>query len=536
MTATPAESLPATPEASRRPSPDDSGSEGSVPWYQPSGADVVFLLAAVLIFQAAQRTMLDDPGLGWHVRNIDAMQLRGSWLTSDPFSGPRGGATYFTNQWLGDLSLWLGWRWAGLEGIAAIATILIAFTLRCLYRMLRQDRIPWPVAALWTTLALMGTSCSWTARPNLFSLLFVLLTARICIQFHQGRISRRFTLWLVPLFLLWANTHGGFLAGFVILGTTLLIEAGLRVLGRDQETRWNAGSRAAQLVILLVLTFLATLINPYGVRLYSWVLQLLGDPYFMTLHQEWKSPDFRSPGAIRYELVILLFPLVLALTRQRPTLVELGLSIVWFHFALSGFRYVALWVLIVIPPLARCSLGIPWVQDLLAHLRESSKGALRSSPGPARWVWTLIGSLAILGVARGTMGQFAYHKPEIIPARALNELLRLHAERTEESGQAPVVFHAYDWGGYLTWHGWPRLHNWIDDRNEVQGKEHVEEYFAILRAEPIWKQRFRERDVSLVCVFPHAPLVRELEKDPHWQERYRDPHAVIFERTPPEPK
>ena len=45
--------------------------------------------------------------------------------------------------------------------------------------------------------AAMGISCSWVARPNLFTLLFVLLTARICIRFHEGRCSRRATLWLL---------------------------------------------------------------------------------------------------------------------------------------------------------------------------------------------------------------------------------------------------------------------------------------------------------------------------------------------------
>jgi hypothetical protein len=150
-------------------------------WYRLSGADIVFVILALIVFQTARQGLLDDPGLGWHLRNIDAMLAKGGWLTADPFSEPRGAEPqpWFSNQWLGEIPFWLGERWAGLEGIAAVASLLIAFTMRCLYQMLLRDGSPWPLAAFWTSQAAMGVSCSWVARPNLFTVLFVLLTARM---------------------------------------------------------------------------------------------------------------------------------------------------------------------------------------------------------------------------------------------------------------------------------------------------------------------------------------------------------------------
>jgi hypothetical protein len=505
------------------------------PWYRPTGTALLFLALAFFAVQTARRTMLDDPGLGWHLRNVDAMIAEGGWLTADPFSGPRAGQRWYTNQWLGDLALWLGWRWAGLEGIAAVAALVIAFTLVCLYRMLLRDGLPWPLAVLWTVLAAMGTSCSWAARPNLFTLLFVMLTARVCVRFHEGGLSRRRTFWLVPLFLVWANTHGGFVAGFLVLGITLAVEWGTALLARDWSTRWQAVGRGVHLLLVFVCCFLATLVNPYGIRLYGWVFQLLGDPYFMNLNLEWKPPDFHGKGAMRFELLILLFPFLLAVSKRRPTLVEIALSVAWLHFALTGFRYVALWVVVTVPLLARSSLHVPWVQDWLRKLREGEGNAFASRPvDRPGWLWGLAVVVALFGWARWAEGRFAYHKQEIIPSRALDELLRIHEERTRVEGKPPVIFHAYDWGGYLTWHGWPRVRNWIDDRNEVQGKEHIEAYFALLRAEPGWKETFRAADVSLVCVFPQAPLAERLGEEPDWEERYRDEHAVIFERKLPE--
>jgi hypothetical protein len=501
------------------------------PWYVPSAADIAFAVAALIIFQSARGRMLSDPGLGWHLRNIDAMIARGGWLTEDPFSGPRGGQPWWTNQWLGELPLWLGERWAGLEGIAAVATLVLALTLRGLFRMLQRDGLPWPVAALWTALAAAGTSGSWVARPNLFTLLFTLWTARACESYHAGRRSALSMLWLLPLFAVWANTHGGFVAGLLLVGATCAIECGLYVLASDPSERVAARRKAVVCSVLLVGCVVATFANPYGAALYSRVLQLLGDPYFMSLHSEWKSPRFDGKGAFQFESLMLLFPLLLAISKRRPNAVELGLSLLLFHFALTGLRYLPLWVLVVIPLLARLAAEVPQFQSLSERLRRSAQaGSLfLTGAGASPWIASAAMAITLFVGSRLIEGRVAHLLPEVIPTAALDELLAIHA-----ANPRTVVFHAYDWGGYLTWHGWKAdgtgLQNWIDDRNEVQGREHVEEYFSILQTEAGWRAKLDRARVGLVCVAADTPLAGRLEEDRGWHREYHDDWAVIFSR------
>jgi hypothetical protein len=526
------------PHQERRNTPHPSASNQQVsatplPWYRLTGADGVFLVVALLVFLTARQGLLDDPGLGWHLRNIDAMLAQGGWLHVDPFTEPRDGKVqpWLSNQWLGEIPFWLGERWAGLEGIAAVAAIILAFTLRCLYRMLLHDGCPWPVAVFWTSQAAMGVSCSWVARPNLFTLLFVLITARVCVLFHEQRCSQRATLWLLPMFAVWANVHGGFLAGFTLLGATLAIEIALAVLSPPDRKR-SARVRASHLFLLMGGAFLATLLNPYGLALYCWIFQLLGDPFFMDLHQEWKSPNFHGKGAIRFEWLMLLFPVLLAVSKRRPNLVELGLALLWFHFALNGFRYVPLWVVIAVPLLARSSLEIPWLQEQ-AHRLFPVEEFKRWFVVPSRvsWVGGFLGAILLLALARGAEGRLARHQPNILPADALDRFLRIHEEWHRQHGRRPVVFHSYDWGGYLTWHGGPDFRNWIDDRNEVQGREHIQNYFSILETEAGWSEKLDRADVQLICIQCDAPLTFRLSERPHkWRQLFRDEWAVIFQR------
>jgi hypothetical protein len=507
----------------------------SARWYHLGIADIVFLVVALVVLRGAWNTMLDDPGLGWHLRNIDAMIGQGGWLHADPFTEPGDGPArpWRTNQWLGEVPLWLGERWAGREGIAVVTALVVALMARCLYRMLLRDGLPWPLAVLWTALAALGTSCSWSARPNVFSILFMLLTARACEQFHQGNLARRATLWLWPLFAVWANVHGGFVAGLIVLAATLALEAAQAALALEPQTRQAARGRAAHLALLSGGAIVATFVNPYGPSLYGWVFQLLGEPYFMELHQEWRSPDFHGRGALRFELLMLLLPLLLGVSRRRPNLVELGLAVLWLHFALGGFRYVALWVVVAAPLLARSSAAIPWCLELAGRLKLSAAGAspFAARPGPAPWAWSVLFALALLGGARAAEGRLACHKPEIIASAALDRFLEIHAEWRQAHGRRPVIFHSYDWGGYLTWHGWPEVKNWIDDRNEVQGKERIEDYFAILRTEPGWEGKLDRAGVELICVESGAQLTYRLAESRRWRERYRDRYAVIFERV-----
>ncbi|MFO0876939.1 MAG: hypothetical protein U0840_06165 [Gemmataceae bacterium] len=504
-------------------------------WYRPSVADALFLIIALMGLRGARHTLLDDPGLGWHIRNIDAILEQGWWLRFDPFTDPRylPSAMYYTNQWLGDVPYWLGWRWAGLEGVAAVNAVTLALLASLLYRILLADGLPWAVALVWAALGMNGTSCSWNARPNVFSLVGILLVGRACFLIQEGRLSRGWFAGLVILLAAWANVHGGFLAGLLTLGLTFAIQVALFVGSLEQESRLRARQATLVAGALIFSCGAATLVNPYGVDLYRWTLMLLGDPFFMDLHQEWRSPDFHSGGAMRYELLLLLFPLMLGLSQRRPGAVELIVAVTWLHLALTGFRYVALWVLVAVPVMARQSVEIPYLIEITRRLGlNSAPDSLFHTATPrAPWAISVVMGLVILGGAKFIQGRLVVHKQEILATQAMDQLIALAREHWDRTGERPLLLHGYDWGGYLIWHAWPDLMNYMDDRNEVQGRRRIEEYFDVMQAKPGWEPLLA--GVDLVCLPAKAPLVSQLAQRPaEWAERYRDTFGVVFERVP----
>jgi hypothetical protein len=556
-------------------------------WLRFGLADLLFIVVALGILQTTKDGTLDDPGLGWHIRQVDAMWEQGGWLTTDPFCGPKGGQPWITNQWVGDLLLWLGNGWGSLNGIAAVTTLVLALAYRSLYGMLRADGLSWPTALLWAWLGALGSYQAWLARPNFFTFWFVLLTARMCDLYHRGRCSERSLLWLLPLFALWANCHGGFLAGLIILGVSTVVEAGVGwlsftterrlipppeefakeqipadesirnapnteltphtkkseptvlprgdkdILSFTAEQRTAARRRAMVFALLTGGAFLATLVNPYGWHLYPWILKLLGNPFFMDLNSEWKAPDFHMTGAFRFEMLILLFPLLLAFSRHRSSLVNLALAVVWLHFGLNGIRYIPLWVAVAVPLLARLSVEIPWIQEGLKRIQLSDDlwKVLRRPPGKPAYGGTLVFCIGLAVWARWGPPYAGFY-PERIPAKALDEFL-VQAEKLPPDR---VAFHHIDWGGYLTWHGWPKFKTWIDDRNELQGQDHIQECLHLLSARAGWEDKLRSEKIDLVCVPPSWQLEGYLAVNPEWEKLYEEKDgegkvvAVIYRR------
>src|SRR3954471_11854543 len=92
-------------------------------------ADVVFVFFALAILQRAGTGIVDDPGLGWHLRIADAMAEQGGFLRSDPFGLPTQGEPWVPFGFLGSAALRLAYGWGGLDGLAMLVAVTVAFTL-----------------------------------------------------------------------------------------------------------------------------------------------------------------------------------------------------------------------------------------------------------------------------------------------------------------------------------------------------------------------------------------------------------------------
>ena len=132
----------------------------------------------------------------------------------------------------------------------------------------RRGASPWGTALV-VLVAAVNLAPWWSVRPQLFTIvLFAVLVAILDASFgdHAGGARRPVrALWLLPpLFALWANAHGGFVAGYAVL----VLYLGCRLV---VALRRRAGREAALEAAVVAACGLATVLNPYGPRLLVWL-------------------------------------------------------------------------------------------------------------------------------------------------------------------------------------------------------------------------------------------------------------------------
>ena len=145
--------------------------------------------------------------------------------------------------------------YAAISWFCALACVATA-------AVLIYHRNLWAVALV--LLAVPVLSSEIMPRASLFTIVLFACFARILVDHFEGRRS---PLWLLPLLMVfWVNLHTGFVAGCVLVGAYLTVEA-LEIPFFSRRTA--AISRLKRALPWLIAAVLATMINPWGIRIFA---------------------------------------------------------------------------------------------------------------------------------------------------------------------------------------------------------------------------------------------------------------------------
>jgi hypothetical protein len=250
-------------------------------------------LAALLLVAVGQPLFTDDAW--WHLALGEAYAQQGPWLAEDPLlytaPGPPAPAA-----WLADLALFGVWRGAGFEGLRIAHVLTVAAILALAWSLLRRASGSRIAASLGSgAFAVLGAYRLVQLRPHLLTILATLVLYRLLLEEAAPPSRRRLAL-AVGLLALWANAHGGFLLGPILLAAAvggLLLAAPLR----PSERRARDRARAKRLAVALGLGLLATLANPDGVAQHlAYFSAGVDSPALARVADEWARFDpFRLP-------------------------------------------------------------------------------------------------------------------------------------------------------------------------------------------------------------------------------------------------
>jgi len=484
----------------------------------PSIPAVIFALVAVLVPIGLQIPVLNSDGdLARHLGHGRYMLEHGGLIRNDPFSFTRPGASFVGFEYGSQLLYALAERIGGLSAVAVVAGVLIGTAYALLARLLLKLGVDPLLAYVTVAVAVVLGIGHWTARPHLFS--FVAVVLLLDLLERRPRTGVPLT---AALFVLWANLHGGFLYGWILIGLYLAGSVAELLWGNDRAV-W--GERVRYYAGMLATATLVTLINPYGLGLHRHLFGFFGKPFLMDNTAEFASPDFHEPGGRLFLAALLLCVTSLALSARRPTLPRLFVMCAGVGFALISLRNIPLFGLTAVPLLA-LHLNDPWrrLPDPGGIRHRFAATASRTSTWP--WIGLVLIFVVFLAGARGKVGsrrliadQF---EPTIFPVAAVQ-----HARSERLQGR---LFSEFAWGGYVVY-AWPEQRIFIDGGTDFFGEDLFRQYSKIKRLVPGWRELLSRWNISLALLNRQSSLAHELVRDGRWALWYCDSLAVMLRRS-----
>ncbi len=489
----------------------------------PSIPDLVFLALALGVPLALSQQLLNSDGdLGRHIR-VGEYILGHGLLHKDIFSFTRLGNPFVGYEWLSEVLTALAYRYGGLPLVAACCGLLIGATYRVVARLLLREGVDPFLAYVTAMLAAIIGSVHWLARPHLFTLLGVALVMSLL---ERGRDrdggSWGARVWaVIPLFAVWANLHGGFLFGLIVIGVYIAGDLAEAVTTGDRA-RWLARARGDAKA--MAAAAFGTLLTPYGIHLPLHVLGWFRNKYVIDHTGEYFSPDFHDFTNKVVLTVLLMIVAALALSRQRPSYPRLFLILLTIATGLIYQRNIPLIGLTALPVLA---LHIDGEWRMLRDLGGIRGVFARDNVGRRDGPWAVAIGLLLLLL---TVGASPLSRLGLVRARLDPKVFPVAAvEKAREAGLSGRVYNDFIWGGYMLLK-WPEQKVFIDGQTDFYGDELTRTHGNIAALTPGWRDLLKKWDISLVMVPGQGGLAHQLVRDPAWSIWYCDSTAVILQK------
>lgn len=441
--------------------------------------------------------------------------------------------------WLSDV-LYAGcMRLGGPAGVSMLSTCLVTLTALAWFRLLS-----WYVLRRrmnFTALTLMAAAWwPFLNEPQAF------LTSSLCLAvfcrlvFHPSRdelyqqpltVSGKHYLQVAVVLAIWANLSASFVLGLIVL-LALALERFLEGVRTARNRRLSlihpfADASVQRAFWFFEIAALATLLNPYGVHLWTYLFRAQQNPLVAELGGS-GGLQLASLAGLLATLAVSAF---IFASRNQTIRIGTVLSLIGGLILVAFFADAVVWFV----PLVLC-LAARTAAGELAIAREIEEDASyeQSEGQPLQFAWSLIAMLLvwcgfalspfsdpILAGRSRPAGEWLSSRTPIAATEAL------HAEPDSGLVCAPA-----DWAAWIVANGESDTQVFCTERLDLLSVQARRDYFRILGGEHNWQKSADRYAVSRLVVDKsrQSRLIAELRRSTDWNVTFEDNQALIAVR------
>jgi hypothetical protein len=467
---------------------------------------IALALVATFVGPASSPVVMLD--LGWTLRSGMWMVEHRQLLASDPFTSAPAVPTQLDMQWLAQLVYYAVYRAGDLPLViaanAVVVTLAYGLVLAACVAVSGRPRLA--CAAIVPAYVLGFTNLAPRPQTLAYPLfgLFLLALERA----HRSGGAR--WLWLLsPAMVVWANVHGSFFLGVLLVGCF--------AVGAALEARSLRAGRPHLLALLGCV--LAACLTPYGPGSLWYVVGIASNPIVRGFVGEW------APTSIGSTEGVLFFASVLGLLalgwRRSLRATEVLVLVVFGCLGLTAVRSVVWWGMASAPVVAR----------LLASLAPRPAAQTRQRPLLNVALLGLLGSLVVVSLpwVRAAYPLLPDSRRALIQQEVPPELVAF----LEEHSYPGLMLTHQGWGGYFDWRLWPTHQPFLDGRFELHPPAVWLDYLAMTAPRADWQVLTDRYGIGYMVLWKRAEggLIAAARTSDGWRIDYEDDQAVVLVRV-----
>ena len=461
-------------------------------------------LAVALPVLGSLLAALPAVDLAYHLRVGAEILATGRIPTTDTLTYTVAGRPWVDQQWGAEVILAAVYRAGGWTALAVLRAALVGttFGLVALAIRGRNPALTLRTVALLSLAAFVVSVTTLALRPQLIGMALFAVTL-VLIADRRDHPRR---LWAIPvLVVVWANVHGSFVFGPVLLGLAWL-----------EDLHEDAPRRHLALAVALVAA-VAACVTPFGPGVWVYAAGLTTNPLITGRITEWQPTSLRDvPGTLFFASVAGVAAL---LARRRattpwPALATLGLFAALGAYAVRG---IAWW------PLVAAVTAAGLLPPPVIPARE---------PRPQRLNAVIAGLLVVAG-----LGLLPAWRP-VDPALHAPSGLVTNAPRGMTAALGTLarpgdrLWNPQPWGSWFEF-ALPTVPVTVDSRIELFPVSVWDDYVTVSSARTGWSEILDRDEVTIVVTATESNRQFEaaLATDASWRRVHDDADGTIWVRA-----
>jgi len=175
-----------------------------------------------------------------------------------------GNKEWIDHEWLFQVIIYPLYKFTGVNGLIFMRFVIISAILSIFFIVAKRTGRLFFLSASTLVISVMASFCRWLIRPELFSLLFVVIFVYM-LKTYKGKNS---IFVLIPLQILWVNLHGYFIIGpiFILLFLiTSIVQSNFKLPFEWNNPKINTQS-LKKLLAVFFMSIVVLLLTPYFLK------------------------------------------------------------------------------------------------------------------------------------------------------------------------------------------------------------------------------------------------------------------------------